>query len=124
MSVNRLVRINELLKREIGSMLYRLMTGTSVNLAAVTVTRVDISRDLKHARVLVSINDNKRDEIMAELRRHRIEIQRQINHDIVLKRTPVLKFELDTSIEEGDKMLKLLNDMSDPDNPDDFSPLE
>ena len=124
MSVNRLVRINELLKREIGSMLYRLMTGTSVNLAAVTVTRVDISRDLKHARVLVSINDNKRDEIMAELRRHRIEIQRQINHDIVLKRTPVLKFELDTSIEEGDKMLKLLNVMSDPDNPDDFSPLE
>ena len=109
MGVKRIIRVNELLKREIGDSLYRVMTEGSVDLAVVTVTRVETSRDLKHARVMISVRDENPDRVMSELRRHRVEIQHRINTNIVLKRTPVLKFELDTSIQEGDKILQLLN---------------
>jgi ribosome-binding factor A len=58
----------------------------------------------------VSIRDNheKREGILAMLQRCRSEIQRHINRDLLLKYTPRLTFDLDTSVEKGDAMLGLL----------------
>ena len=53
MSVDRLVRVNELLKREIGLSLYRVITEGDFDLSAVTITKVTVSKDLAAARVLV-----------------------------------------------------------------------
>lgn len=110
MSIDRLTRINELLKREIGDLLYRVMHENNFDLSAVTITRVMTSRNLRHARVLVSIREHhaERERMLALLRRHRAEIQQRINTDITLKYTPCLTFELDTSIEEGDRILQLM----------------
>ena len=41
MSVDRLTRVNELLKREIGDLLFRVMNENKFDLASVTVTRVE-----------------------------------------------------------------------------------
>lgn len=121
MSVNRITRVNELLKREIGDSLYRVINTGLIDMAVITITRVETSRDLKHARVMVSVRGPDQERVMAELRRNRIEIQRRINADIVLKRTPVLKFELDTSVAEGDKILQLLDTIVPPGGNDDDS---
>lgn len=121
MSVNRITRVNELLKREIGDSLYRVINTGLIDMAVITITRVETSRDLKHARVMVSVRGPDQERVMAELRRNRIEIQRRINADIVLKRTPILKFELDTSVAEGDKILQLLDTIVPPGGNDDDS---
>ena len=69
--------------------------------------------DLRQARVLVSIRDHEeeRDRMIAKLRRHRGEIQQHINRTLTLRYTPKLHFELDSSIEQGDRVLNLLLDM-------------
>ena len=110
MSVDRITRVNELLKREIGDLLFRVMHENAFDLSSVTVTRVKTSKDLREARVYVSIRDHEaeRPRMLALLSRHRVELQRRINKDITLKYTPHLTFQLDTSVEEGDHMLAVL----------------
>ncbi len=115
MHFDRLTRVNELLKREIGDSLFRLMHEQSFDLAAVSITRVATSRNLRHACVYVSIraDEHEQKRMLSLLNSHRNEIQRRINRDINLKYTPRLTFELDDSIAEGDRVLRLIAEMED-----------
>jgi len=116
MTADRITRVNELLKREISTALFRLLAPEErVDTAAVTVTHVITSRNLRHARVLISIlgHEDERGSIMEQIRRHRAEIQQWINHNVTLKYTPKLDFELDTSVEQGDHVLGILQEMED-----------
>jgi ribosome-binding factor A len=118
MSTDRLIRVNELLKREIASVLYREMAGTDFAFEEVTVTRVETASNLRTARVYVSIrgDDAEADRMLAALRRHRGRLQGFIRHDIVLKYTPVLQFVRDTSIALGDHVLDVLSKLPEPDD--------
>lgn len=119
MSVDRLTRVNELLKREIGDLLFRVMHESAFDLSSVTVTRVATSRNLREARVYVSIrnHEQERPRMLSLLNQHRGKLQRWINKDITLKYTPRLTFELDTSLEEGDHVLALLAKLESPTPP-------
>lgn len=110
MSIDRITRLNELLKRELADTLFRVMQNEPFDLSAVTITRVALGRDLRDARVFVSIRDHQdeRRRMLALLRQYRPEFQRLINKDLVMKYTPRLTFELDTSLEEGDRVLTVL----------------
>jgi len=59
MKTDRLTRVNELLRREIGVVLYRLLDRSQFDLAALTVTHVITSSDLRSARVLISIRGHE-----------------------------------------------------------------
>ena len=121
MSVDRLKRVNELLHREIGAAMYHVLKEDNVDLAALTVTHVMASRDLRHARVLVSIRDHRQDrnQILSALKRKRKEFQEYISRTVVLKYTPRLMFELDGSVEQGDNVLDILSHLDIPEaNPE------
>jgi ribosome-binding factor A len=113
MSIKRMTRINELLRREIAEALYRLINEADFDFSAVTVTRVETSSNLRFAKVMVSIRDHHmdRDGMMATLRAKRKEIQQLINKDLTMKYTPQLAFELDESIERGDHVLQIISEM-------------
>lgn len=115
MGTSRMTRVNELIKREIASELYRLVNEVGFDLSAVTVTQVMTSSNLRHARVLISIRDHKgeRQKMLGQLARHRATIQQQINRHLSLKYTPQLTFELDESIEKGDHVLNLISQLED-----------
>jgi ribosome-binding factor A len=102
--------VNELLKREIASVLFRVMNEQGFDLAAVTVTRVETSSNLRKAQVYVSIRGEAEDQdrMMRLLQRHRVQIQRLVSRDVILKYTPHLYFHLDGSVREGDHILELL----------------
>lgn len=110
MSIDRLTRLNELLRRELADALFRVMLNERFDLSSVTITRAVLSRNLRDARVFVSIRNHKdeRPRMLALLRQHRTEFQRRINKDLAIKYTPRLTFELDTSLEEGDHVLAVL----------------
>ena len=110
MSIDRITRLNELLKRELADALFRVMQNERFDLAAASITRVVLGRDLREARVFVSIREHQteRPRMLALLRRYRPEFQRLINKDLAIKYTPRLTFELDTSLEEGDHVLAVL----------------
>ena len=113
MKTDRLTRVNESIRREIGQILFRVMNERGFDLSAVSVTRVITSSDLKAARVLVSIRDHEaeRPRMLDLLRKHRGDIQEALSKKLIMKYTPRLSFALDTSIEEGDRVLALLSSM-------------
>jgi len=109
-----MTRVNELLRREIGDAILHIANEAELDLSAVTVTHVVTSRSLRHARVLVSIRDHldERTRMLACILRHRTQIQQRINKNLFLKYTPRLSFELDGSIEKGDRVLNLLSQLT------------
>ena len=64
------------------------------------VTRADVTRDLRYAKVYVSIlEDDKADEMMKALKNAAGFIRRELGREVDLRYTPELIFELDTNIE-------------------------
>ena len=121
MSVDRIKRVNALIRRAIGESLFHIMNEQAFDLAAVTVTHVITSRNLRSARVLVSIRGDEADKtrMLGLLRKHRPEIQKVINTDRTLKYTPKLHIDLDRSVESGDHVLDILSHLPEQaENPD------
>jgi ribosome-binding factor A len=113
MGTPRLVRVNELLKREIAEDIHRNFSMSDFDTAAVTVTRVECVPDLRDANVFISIfgHEGSRERMIGYLNRHRQEIIRMMIKRVKLKYTPRLHFVLDESIEGGDPNQSMLADM-------------
>lgn len=111
MNVDRMSRVNELLKREIAGIVFRRANQFGFDASAITVTRVLTSSNLRHARVLVSMREGFRDtaRILPWLRRERVRIQAEMTKQVVLKYTPCLMFEQDMSIRNGDHVLDIIS---------------
>ncbi|MFC1467185.1 30S ribosome-binding factor RbfA [Verrucomicrobiota bacterium] len=112
---NRLTRVNELLKREIAEDIMRLQPP-EFSMASVTVTRVDVSPNLRSATVFVSVfneDEETTTAIVRYLNKNRANIQKMVCSRVKLKYTAKLSFKGDTSLVEGDSVLNLLADMED-----------
>lgn len=85
----------------------------------VTVTGVDTSPDLRHARVFVSVlgAEEKRDRSLTALESAHGVLQARIARELRLKRTPQLAFEYDQSVERGVRMTQLIDELA-PDDTD------
>ena len=114
MSNDRLERINALLRREIGEAVPLVMSGEDFDSGAITITHVNVSRNLRNATVGVSVMGHEADRgrMVRRLAERHAEFQRRINRDMRLKYTPVLHFVLDESLEKGDHVLGILNRMA------------
>ena len=126
MKADRITRVNELIRRELGVQLYRVVNRPDFDSAAVTFTHALTSVDLRSCRVLVSIRGEpaEQERMLAILKRHRVEFQEAIHRNVVLRYTPQLHFVLDHSVEQGDHVLDILHRMEAagevaPDSPDD-----
>jgi len=108
---NRLNRINEELKREISNIINYEVTNTNVT-GMISVTKVKISPDLRYARVSVSmINSKSVKNTLAALKSSSGFIRSRIAEKINLRVTPELVFELDDSMEYGEKIDTILKDI-------------
>jgi len=116
MSVDRLERVNALMRRAIGEALYKVFAGDPIDLASVTITQVVTARNLRNATVSVSIlgHENERGEILRKLAKKADALQFIINKELTLKYTPRLRFSLDGSIEKGDRVLDVLSKLDLP----------
>ncbi len=116
MSSARIIRVNELLKREIASDILRLFATDRFDTSAITVTRVETTPDLREAKVHISIfeHEEERVKMIRFLNKHRKEIQARMSQNVILKYTPRLHFKLDTSIEGGDRVLGILSQLDIP----------
>jgi ribosome-binding factor A len=112
MATNRRVsRVSSLIKREISQMLLQEIKDDRVGTGMVSITDVDVSGDLQHAKIFVSIygTETAKAETMEGLKTCTPFIRRELGHRIRLRRTPELIFLEDTSLERGDRLLNLLN---------------
>lgn len=101
-------KVSDLIKHEVARLLQTEVHDA--RLGFITVTEVRMSPDLKHARVFVSILEegDKREEAMAGLRAATGFIRRELGHNLRLRYTPTVDFSLDTTIEYGARIERLL----------------
>ena len=115
-SVDRIVRINELLKRVLADLMETLGFNEEQG-KIISITRVDCASNLKTAGVYVSIlgakNEEEEARIVRRLIERKAEIQSLMSKEVILKYTPVLHFVLDHSVADGDRVLDLLRHMED-----------
>ena len=111
MSVDRLERVNSLLKRVIAEGMFQVMQGDTVPAGMLTVTNVACGKDLRDATVSVSVfgDDALKKTAMEHLKHHARDFQALVNRQIRLKFTPRLTFKLDLSLERGDEVLALIS---------------
>ena len=116
----RLLRVNELVKRELSTIITRDMTFENV---LVTVNHVDVTPDLRTAHVFVSVlGKGSHKGVIAQLDENRTILQAELSKHVVLKYTPHLVFHLDESIERGTRVFQILQEIkpaTDEDEDDD-----
>ncbi|MFL5839399.1 MAG: 30S ribosome-binding factor RbfA [Thermoleophilaceae bacterium] len=101
-------RVNEALREVLSA---RIAGGLKdPRIGFVTVTAVETSPDLRHARVFVSVlgDEAERAETLAALDRAHALLQAQIASEMRMKRTPQLKFVYDETVERGMRINELL----------------
>jgi ribosome-binding factor A len=110
----RVARVAELIRREVSQMLISGIKDDRVGTGMVSITDVQVSGDLQHAKIFVSIygTEAARTETMAGLEAVTGYVRRELGHRIRLRRTPEVLFIEDRSLERGTKMLSLLNQLS------------
>ena len=109
---HRLLRVNELLKRELSTIITREIVFDN---ALVTVNHVDATPDLKNAHVYVSVLPVEAGPAaLSKLEENRAILQMQLSKAVILKYTPHLIFHLDKSIERGSRVIEILQEIETP----------
>src|SRR5712692_10569403 len=109
-------RVNESVRQVLSEALPELKDP---RIGFVTVTGVETSADLRHARVFVSVlgSERKRESSLAGLASSHGVLQARIASELRLKRTPQLAFEYDPTVERGVRMSHLIDELA-PDDRD------
>jgi ribosome-binding factor A len=104
-------RVNESVRQVLSEQVGRLKDP---RIGFVTVTGVETSPDLRHARVFVSVlgTERKRAQTLAGLAAAHSVLQSALARELRLKRTPQLAFEYDPSVERGVRMTKLIDELA------------
>jgi ribosome-binding factor A len=117
----RTERIDELLRQEIGDLIAREIADPAVGFA--TVTDVETSPDLRHAKVWVSVigQPEAREASVQALQRAMPFVRSQLGRRLRLKRIPEFSVRLDPSVERGARVLQLLNELEAGESPDEVA---
>ncbi|MBD0308085.1 MAG: 30S ribosome-binding factor RbfA [Microcoleus sp. T1-bin1] len=116
----RIERVASMVEREVSLMLLNGIKDDRVGAGMVSVTDVIVSGDLQHTKIFVSIygTDEAKAETMEGLKSATSYVRSQLGQRLQLRRTPEVIFLEDHSLERGDKMLILLNQLSADRKPD------
>ena len=110
MAAGRMRRVNEAVREVLSA---RIAEGLNdPRIGFVTVTSVETSPDLSHARVYVSVlgGETERTDTLAGLESAHGLLQQSIARELRMKRTPTLQFDFDASIDRGMRITELLED--------------
>jgi len=112
MSVDRVERLNSLLKRVIAEKIFTVLQSSAYSPCIFTVTAVSCAKDMRDCTVKVSVfapTPEEKTRALGEIISRSREFQRAINSEVRMKYTPRLRFVLDESLEKGDRVLDIIS---------------
>lgn len=110
MAYNRIDRISEEVRRELDKLLREDMRDPRFA-GTFSITRAEVTRDLRYCKVHVSVLEpDKRAGVMEALKSAAGFLRRELGRRVDLRYTPELIFELDTNIEYASYMTKLIDE--------------
>ena len=117
-SFHRTDRVSAQLRRELGTLVH--VAVREHGLPSVSVSDVEITRDLAHAKVFVTALQPERSaEAMKGLKLIAYELRMQLARAMKLRHVPELHFHYDDSVDRGERIDNLLRDL--PPSPEDTS---
>ncbi|MFW6269707.1 MAG: 30S ribosome-binding factor RbfA [Bacillota bacterium] len=110
-SDKRVRRLGELLKEEISKIIRQEVKDPRIGF--VSITDVEVSGDLRHAKVYVSVygNDKEKKDTMEGLKKANGFIRKLVGERITTYHTPEIIFRYDDSIEHGVYISKLIDEV-------------
>jgi ribosome-binding factor A len=108
----RLERVREMLKRTLGEIIRRDYPPGGDN-GLITVSDVTVTPDLKEADVYIGVvgKAEAKKRAMNQLNGNRGQIQFELGRSIILRFTPKIQFHLDESVERGNRILSILDEL-------------
>ena len=105
----RTERLNHLIQVEISDLLRKQVNDPRLN-GLISITRVNISKDLKNATILISTlgDGHDREEIIKGFNSASGFLRRELAHRLDIRVTPELNFKFDDSIERGVELVNLI----------------
>ena len=102
------------IKRTLSMVIQEHIKDPRIDLASVSVTRVEVAQDISHARIYISIlgDEEKQDETMKALQKARGYLRTELAHHLQIRHAPDLDFRLDKSIEHGIRISNLLENLN------------
>jgi len=118
----RVERVADAIQQIIAELLLREIKDPRIGM--ITLTGVRLTADLRHARVLFSVmgDQTRRDQSLAGLRSASGFIRSQIAHRLRLRTAPEILFEFDPSLEQADRITRLLRSEENPPADDERDP--
>lgn len=113
MNIKRVNRISEEIKKVLSELLYNGIKDPRIS-PMTTITKVEVTRDLRYARIYVSVLGNQEDKknTIEGLESAKGFIRKEIGSKIDLRYIPEPIFHLDESIEQGIYMSKLIEEVN------------
>ena len=111
MPTARREKVSDVIREEVAHLLQAELQDSRLGFA--TVTEVRMSADLKHARIFVSLlsEGEAREEALSALAAARGFIRKRLAERLRLRHTPDITFSLDTSLEHGARIERLLQEV-------------
>jgi ribosome-binding factor A len=106
-------RINDEVRREISGILHSELQDPRVSPQVVTVTRVDVTQDLKYCKVYISVlgDEKQKTGAMQGITSAAGYIRKLLAERVNLRQTPELTFIYDDAIERGIRISKLIDEV-------------
>lgn len=115
MSKRRQEKMSEEIKRTVSHIFQEGIKDPRIDQAAISLTRVDLSNDLSHARINISVlgDQAKQEEMMNAVKTARGYIRTELARRLKVKHAPEIEFRLDKSIEHGIRIASILEELKD-----------
>ena len=113
MSVDRMLRLNSLIQRELGH-LFEVHIAPILKDSLLTINGVEVATNLRQATVFFSVyphSEEAAENAQELLQRKRVLLQSMLADKIVLKYTPVLRFKYDKTPEKADRIMEILAEL-------------
>ncbi|MFC2014685.1 30S ribosome-binding factor RbfA [Chloroflexota bacterium] len=110
---HRIERVNSLIRQEISELLQRQVKDPRLG-NFVAVTEVATSPDMKYAKVFVSqlSGEEEKQKVLKGLTSASGFFRKELSKRLKLRHVPILSFQWDDSIEKGDHLLQLINEIA------------
>ena len=109
----RVEKLAALLKREVSELLMNGIRDERVHQVMITITNVEVSGDLQHAKIFVSLfgEEQKKAEVLVCLEEAKGFIRAELARRLQMRRSPDLVFKIDQGMSKGSSVLDLLTSL-------------
>ena len=109
----RVEKLAALLKREVSELLVNGVRDERIHQAMITITSVEVSGDLQHAKIFISLfgEEQKKAEVLVGLEEAKGFIRAELARRLQMRRSPELVFKIDKGMTKGPSVLDLLSSL-------------